>query len=149
MQPLHFPSYEFRTRSAGGRDQIWDAWRRKWIALTPEEWVRQHLARYLCEDRGYPSGRIVLEFNLSVHGLKRRADLVLFDANGKPSLLAECKAPDVALSESVVTQMARYNLTARVPWLIMTNGLMHYCARMHAESGNWEWVSAIPAFGEL
>jgi hypothetical protein len=111
--------------------------------------VRQHLARYLCEDRGYPSGRIVLEFNLSVHGLKRRADLVLFDANGKPSLLAECKAPDVALSESVVTQMARYNLTARVPWLIMTNGLMHYCARMHAESGNWEWVSAIPAFGEL
>jgi hypothetical protein len=81
--------------------------------------------------------------------MKRRADLVLFDSEGRPALLAECKAPDVALTESVVTQMARYNLTARVSWLIMTNGLMHSCARMHPGAGKWEWVNMIPAFDEL
>jgi hypothetical protein len=149
VQTLHFPAYDFRTRETSGKPEIWDSWRRKWVSLTPEEWVRQHLARHLSDDMGFPSGRMAIEYSLQVHGLKKRADLVLFGADGRPHFLAECKAPSVAITPAVAEQAGRYVLSLQVPFLLLTNGIDHYFGQFRMGEGSWLWKAGIPAFEDL
>lgn len=149
MVPLQFPAYEFRTRRQKVVEEIWDSFRKKWLVLTPEEWVRQHAAYYLTNELGYPSGRIALEYSLNLNGMKRRADIVVFDTFSRPLLIVECKAPHVFVGPDTVAQIGRYNLVLGVPNLLLTNGIEHYFASLDSASGQWKWLPSIPAFSEL
>jgi hypothetical protein len=146
MQPLHFPSYPFRTRRVERGVEIWDIIRKKWLLLTPEEWVRQHTVAYLINDLQYPQGLISVERSLKVNGLQKRADIVVFDKTSIPFLLVECKAPEIEISQGVFDQAARYNLTLKVPYLMVTNGLRHFCAQINPEECSWNYLQDLPAF---
>ena len=120
---LNLPEAELRLRKFGESTQIYDAFRKRWVALTPEEWVRQHFLHFLVDAHRYPKNRIAVEFTLSLHGMKKRADIVVFDSAMQPWMLVECKQADVHLSQAVFDQVARYNLSLKVPYLAITNGM--------------------------
>ena len=124
---LNFPSIRLRGRRVGEQAQIWDEERRMWLVLTPEEWVRQHLKGHLIAACGVIPTRMVAEYPVSLNGQAQRADLVVVDEVGRPLLLAECKAPDVSIDRSTLDQAVRYNSVLGARYLILTNGLRHYC----------------------
>lgn len=136
--------YNLRIERDGDRERVFDVIRKKFVALTPEEWVRQQVIHYLLEDHRYPKALISVEKQLQVNGLTRRTDVVLYDRSGAPVVIIECKAPEVALSQSVAEQAARYNLTLRVPYLWVTNGEKHAICRISHTQGTWEWLAALP-----
>jgi len=144
VQPLNFPTYNFQLREDGTTRLIYDVFRRKWLVLTPEEWVRQHAAMYLI-DLGYPRGLLALEKSLLLNGMKRRADIIVYDRAGLPFLLVECKSTDVKISQQTVDQAARYNLTLKVPYVFITNGLQHYCLKQ-SDTENHEYIQGLPEF---
>jgi len=149
MQPLNFPLLNIQLRQKEGVQQVWDAVRKKWFVLTPEEWVRQHLIHYLNTEKGFSLNLMAVEKNVKVNGMNRRYDLVVHDNSGKPLLLAECKAPDIKLAQSTFEQAARYNMTMRVPYLLITNGLEHYCCKIDFEKNNYSFLQEIPSKEDL
>jgi type I site-specific restriction endonuclease len=130
LEPLNFPDFGFRVRAKGQIKEIFDVVRRKFVPLTPEEWVRQNLIRYMHEHCGYPLARMAVEKQVRVNGLSQRADIVVFDDSGSPWLIAECKSAAIKLNEDVFYQAARYNMTLQVPFVVLTNGLEHVCLRL-------------------
>lgn len=122
MIDVVFPPPQFRMKKQEGRDYIFDAIRRTWLLLTEEEWVRQNFVQYLITTLGFPSSLIALEKELVLNGLKKRFDILVYDAHHQPWMLIECKAPVVALSETVLQQALRYNITVPVGYIIITNG---------------------------
>lgn len=124
---LNFPEkYGLRIQNTEASGlQIWDPIRKKWVALNPEEWVRQHVIHYLVTQR-FPASRIAIERQLEVNGLRKRFDLLVFDELGMPELLVECKAPDVVITERTMLQIATYNSHYKAKTLLVTNGMMHY-----------------------
>ena len=128
MRPLASPRpYAFTTRTIGGKREMLDPLRQQYVALTPEEWVRQNLVQFLIQERGYPRGLMAAEKFVQVHGQPHRADLVVYDRQGSPLLLAECKEPSVNISQDTFDQIARYNRALRARYLLISNGLEHYC----------------------
>jgi hypothetical protein len=119
--------------------------RKKWLVLTPEEWVRQHAVQYLIQQKGYSSGLIHLEKGLKVNGLSKRADIVCYNRKMEPQLLVECKAPEIKLSQATFDQAARYNMTLRVPLLMITNGIEIYCAAIDFENSSYRFLEEVPA----
>ena len=146
MQPLAFPPYDLPTRHEAGKAYVLDTVRRAWVRLTPEEWVRQHLLRYLA-DQGYPAGLTAVEKGFAYEGRTWRADAVVFDRHRQPLLLAECKAPEVPIGQAVFDQLARYNVTVRARCLLATNGLVHYCCLL--SEGRYRFLDGIPTFADL
>ena len=146
---MNFPSYEFRTKTEGKRTLIFDRIRKKYIALTPEELVRQHLINYLITDRAYPETLISVEMPLKYARLNKRSDLLVRDNNGLPLMLVECKAPDIAITKKIFEQIAIYNLTIQAPYLMVTNGLQHYCMTAATESTPICFLKEIPDYKEL
>ena len=147
MQALDLPPFEAKlTQSATNQPLIWDVLRRKHVVLTPEEWVRQHVVHYLLHDLGYPRGLLVLERGLRYNQRLKRTDLLAMNAEGRPLLLVECKAPTVKIDAAVARQAATYNQTIGAPLLLLTNGLMHYCWRTNLQQGTNERLAEIPAF---
>ncbi len=147
MQKLNLPSYDFRQREdEEGRPQIYDPFRKRYVRLTPEEWVRQHFARYLCEERGYPCSGMMTEVALKLNRMSRRCDILVYDRKGSPLILVECKAPGVRITEDTFDQAARYNMVFRVSWLIITNGMQHYCCFVDFDKQKVSFVDEIPAF---
>ncbi len=124
---LNFPAAELRRRRFGGVEQVWDPLRRMWLKLTPEEWVRRHLLAYLVAECGAHPLRIVQEYAVPLNGQAQRADVVVVGDRAEPLLLAECKAPDVAIRQAVLDQAVRYNSVLQARYLVLTNGLEHYC----------------------
>ncbi len=124
---LNFPPAALRRRPRDGRDEVWDSLRKIWLALTPEEWVRQHLIAYLISDCGAQPLRIVEEYPVSLNRQPQRADVVVAGNDGRPLILAECKAPDVEITEKTFAQAVRYNSVLGARYVILTNGLRHYC----------------------
>lgn len=123
---LAFPPLDVPVRTApAGTADVFDPVRRRWVRATPEEWVRQHLIRFLAEHRGYALALMAVEKAYPYHGLMRRADLVCFGTDARPLLVCECKAPAVALTQETVAQAARYNLVVGAPLWLVTNGLRH------------------------
>jgi len=120
---LNLPEAELRLRKVGESTQIYDAFRKRWVSLSPEEWVRQHFLHFLVDVHRYPKNRIAVEFSLSLHGMQKRADIVVFDSHMQPWMLIECKHAAVPLTQSVFDQAARYNLSLKVPYLAITNGM--------------------------
>lgn len=124
--------------------------RRQWVRLTPEEWVRQHLMQYLIQDRGVPAGLLAVEKAFPHQGRRWRADVVAHDRrSGRPLLVAECKAPEVEISQETFDQVARYNRTAGARVLVVTNGLAHYCCRRDAETGAYRFLDHLPRYEEM
>lgn len=142
--PLNLPVRGLRTRENGTRSEVWDPLRRKWLALTPEEWVRQHFIGYLTQCKGVDPFRIVQEQLLEVDGCRLRADIVVYDRQGRPRLIVECKAAGVAVTQAVFDQVARYNISLRVPYLVVTNGLRHYCSEIDFTGGTYQFIPEIP-----
>lgn len=128
---LNFPAIDARFQnSEAGVLQVFDMVRRKFVVLSPEEWVRQHLIHYLVYHREVPLSMVSVEKQLLLNGTRKRTDVVIFNSSLKPLMIIECKAPSVELDQKAVNQILRYNLTLQVPYLFMTNGLQHICLRI-------------------
>ena len=149
LTALNFPSFEIRTKTEGSRMLIFDSIRKKYVALTPEEWVRQHLIHYLIKQKGYPATLISVETPLKYAHVDKRSDVLVHDRNGQPLMLAECKAPEVALTQKVFEQISVYNLAIHAPYLMVTNGLQHYCLTVATDSSPACFLNEIPEYGAL
>jgi len=147
MLQLNFPQFDFKLRNINNRHEIFDQVRRKYVMLTPEEWVRQHLIAYLIIVKGYPVSMIGVEKQLLLNKLPKRFDLVVFGRNANPFLLVECKAPGVEITEKTFDQAARYNMLLQAEYFIITNGLEHYTCRLDYENRQYIFIEEIPPFG--
>lgn len=145
---LAFPPASLDVRDGDRGRMVRDPVRRAWVRLTPEEWVRQHLIHALTGPLGYPVGLLVVEREVRYLGEVRRADLVAYDRARRPLLMAECKAPGVALDQACFDQAARYNTVVQAPYLLVTNGQAHYCCRVERATGRYTFVEAIPSFSD-
>ena len=146
---LNLPQYTFRIKDKLDRKLIFDGFRRRWVALSPEEWVRQNFVRYLTEEKHFPASLVAIERSLRMNQRDFRTDIVLFSKSGNPLVVVECKAPEVKITQQVFDQIARYNLDLRVNYLIVTNGLVHYCCRFDQAEFNYTFLPEIPDFQEL
>ena len=146
MQPLNFPSYAFRFKNSENKVAVFDEIRKKFVSLTPEEWVRQHVVQFLLQQKKYPKSLINVEKLLKVNGLAKRYDGVVFNSDGSIFLLVECKAPGVRISQAVFDQIARYNLTMKARYLMVTNGLNHYFCQMDFEQEKYIFLQDLPDF---
>jgi type I site-specific restriction endonuclease len=146
---LNLPCFSFRIKEHGGKKLIFDGFRRRWVMLTPEEWVRQNFVRYLTEVKHFPASLVAIERSLRINQHDFRTDIVLFSRSGAPMVVVECKAPEVKISQQVFDQIARYNLEIRVNYLIVTNGLNHYCCRFDRDELTYTFLPEIPDYKEL
>jgi type I site-specific restriction endonuclease len=149
MQKLNLPEYSVKTRIVKGQQQIFDEIRMKYVALIPEEWVRQHFIKYLLNDRKFPKGLLAIEHPITINNVNHRADIVVFNSEGKPLVVVECKAPEVAINQSVIQQISRYNILLKAPILILTNGLVHFCVRIDFEKSSSIPLDSIPFYKDL
>jgi hypothetical protein len=149
VQPLNLPDHGLKLRHEADGDRVWDPLRKKWLLLTPEEWVRQHVVNHLVHDLGCPASLISQEHTISLHGLTKRADVVVHDHAAKPLLLVECKAPQVKLDQAVFEQASRYNVVFRVRFLLVTNGLVHYCCAVDHRTGAVDFLPKVPAYAAM
>lgn len=146
---LTLPDHGVKTKQGPQGPQVFDPFRRRWVALTPEEWVRQHFLNHLVHDLGYPPSRIAVERPLVLNDMAKRADIVVHGDAGEPMLLVECKAPGVPITQRTFEQAARYNLVFKVPLLVVTNGLVHYCCTVDHVHGTSAFLGHIPRHAEL
>jgi hypothetical protein len=149
MQQLNLPEYEFRIRKGESKIEIFDRFRKKFVVLTPEEWVRQNFLMFLISQKGYPSSLIAVEAGLKINKVSKRTDIVIYNNNGKPLLIVECKAPSVQIKEAVFDQAVRYNMTLNVNYIILTNGLSHYCCQLDYEKNSYQFLKEVPDYSEL
>lgn len=149
MQELNLPSYHHKIIDAGEKKQIFDPVRKKYVVLTPEEWVRQNFVQYLIHEKKYALSLLTIEHPVNVNTLNQRSDVVVYDRLGKPILIVECKAPKVKIDQKVFDQIARYNMILKVPFLIVTNGLKHFCCKVDFENESYIFLQEIPEFEQL
>ncbi len=149
MQSLNLPDHGVKTKHSAEGERIFDPVRRAWVALTPEEWVRQHVLNFLVHELECPVSLIAVEKKLVLNKLTKRTDILVHGPGGQPLLLVECKAPQVKMDQSVFEQAARYNTVFKVPFLLVSNGLLHYCCRMYYADGKIEFLQALPGFREM
>ena len=146
---INLPPYEIKWREQNGHRQIFDFLRRKYVALTPEEWVRQHFVHFLIEQKGYPKGLLANEVELRVGEKKLRCDSLLYDKAMQPQMIIEYKAPDVEITQQVFDQISVYNRLLHVDYLVISNGLQHFYCRMDYEKHSWEFLPEIPSYDVL
>ena len=149
MLSLNLPPYATKISVRDGKNAIWDIIRRKYVALTPEEWVRQHFVHFLIEHKGYPVSLLANEVALTLNGTSRRCDTVLYDRTLSPRMIIEYKAPHISITQKVFDQIYRYNLVFHVDYLIVTNGLSHYCCRMNYADNTYQFLSDVPQYSTL
>lgn len=147
--PLNLPVYPLRIKEEAGQRFIFDEVRKKFLVLTPEEWVRQHVVQYLIRDKQFPRSLIQIEGGLKYNGMQKRSDILTFNTEGEKVLLVECKAPSVKITQDTFDQIARYNFVHRVPWLLVSNGLTHFCCKMDWEHETYSFLHELPLFSEL
>ena len=146
MQKLNFPDYTFRFKNSENKPAIFDEIRKKFILLTPEEWVRQHVVRFLLEQKKYPKSHINVEKIIKINGLTKRYDVVVFQPDGSILVLVECKAPSVPISQHTFDQIARYNMTVNAVHMMVTNGLDHYFCQMDHEQEKYIFLRDLPEY---
>jgi hypothetical protein len=146
MQKLNFPDYTFRFKNSENKVAIFDGIRKKFILLTPEEWVRQHVVKFITEDKKYPLAHVNIEKIIKINGLTKRYDVVVFKPDGSIFLLVECKAPEVIISQHTFDQIARYNMTLDAAHLMVTNGLNHYFCHIDHEQQKYHFLPDIPEY---
>jgi hypothetical protein len=146
MTNVVFGSYDFKVKELDSKKLIFDIARKKWVALTPEEWVRQHILHYLIHDKNYPQSLIAVERGIELNGLQKRFDIVIFSNTGKPKMIVECKAPEEILNEKVFEQIVRYNLVLNVDFLWVTNGALNFVSRL---KGAMQLLESVPEWTEF
>ena len=149
MLPLNLPSYPAKILKRNGKNVIFDTLRQKYVALTPEEWVRQHFVHFLTDFKGYPKGLLANEIQLDLNGTKKRCDTVLFNKDLSARMIVEYKAPNIEITQAVFDQITRYNMVLKVKYLIVSNGIRHYCCRIDYNTMQYTFLPDIPAFNEL
>ena len=146
MQPLNLPTYKFKIKSNENNHLIFDIVRKKYMVLTPEEWVRQHLIHFLIEEKNYPISLIGVEKKLTINNLTKRTDILVFNTLGKPEIIVECKAPSVKITQNAFDQIARYNLKLSANYLIVSNGLEHYFCQLDTKNEAYVFLENIPNY---
>ena len=149
MQKLNFPPYSFRFKNSENKIAVFDDQRKKFVILTPEEWVRQHCVQFLKNEKKFPATLINLEKQLKIAGLTKRYDIVVFNTDGSIQLIVECKAPSVKITQDTFDQIARYNLTLKADYLMVTNGLQHYYCQLDYEAKNYNFLPEIPEYSRV
>ena len=149
MLRLNLPSYETKITEKEGKTQIYDVLRKCHVALTPEEWVRQHFVHFLIDHKGYPATLMGNEVAITLNGMKRRCDTVVYDKALKPRVIVEYKAPSVKITKEVFAQISRYNLILKVDYLIVSNGLQHYCWKMDYANSTFTFLQEIPEYDNV
>lgn len=150
MYPLNLPQYEIKITMRQNKRMIFDDLRRKYVALTPEEWVRQHFTHWLTGHLGYPQSLLANEVEITVGDKRLRCDTLLYNSDGRtPLMIVEYKAPSIAITEKVFRQASTYNMLLRVPWIVMSNGLTHYCCHIDYETGTATFVEDFPTYEEI
>jgi hypothetical protein len=146
MVQLNLPDYPVKTRLQDNQQLIFDRIRKKYVVLTPEEWVRQHFLNYLINDLEYPRSLVRVESGLSVNNMGKRTDILVYDKKVRPYMLIECKAAHIALSHKAMEQLSLYNQTIKAQYLVLTNGLKHYCCCMDYETNSYKFQSGLPSY---
>ncbi|MDO4702760.1 type I restriction enzyme HsdR N-terminal domain-containing protein [Tannerella sp.] len=149
MYSLNLPKYPLKITEKNGKHYVFDLLRRKKVVLTPEEWVRQHFVNYLLTEKNVPKELMANEVAITLNTLSRRCDTVIYDTYLKPLAIVEYKAPSVRITQDVFEQIARYNLVLRVHYLIVSNGMEHYCCRIDYATNSYTHLKAIPSYTEL
>jgi hypothetical protein len=146
MQKLNFPTFNFRFKNSENKVSIFDEVRKKFVILTPEEWVRQHVVHYLIVEKKHPKALINVEKQIIQNGITKRYDVVAFKPDGSIYLLIECKAPEIKLNQTTFDQLARYNLILNANYLMVTNGLNHYFCEIDFEQSKYNFLRDLPEF---
>jgi hypothetical protein len=149
MQKLNLPEYSFRFKNSGGKEFVFDALRKKFVRLSPEEWVRQNFVQFLITEKNYSPALIAVEAGVKVNNNPQRADMLVFDRTGSPILVAEFKAPEVKINQQTFDQVVRYNMMLKVKFLIVSNGLQHFCCSINYAENSYAYLPDIPDFSEL
>jgi len=146
VQNLNFPKFTYRIKNTENNTSIFDIIRKKYVALQPEEWVRQHCLHFLIEVKGYPKSLINVEKELKVNNLKKRYDIVVYHTDGRVRLIVECKAAHIAVNQKTFDQIARYNLVLNADLLMVTNGINHYYCQMDYQSQSYKFLRDLPDY---
>ena len=149
MNALNLPAYDIKVRGTREKPEVFDFLRRKYVTLTPEEWVRQHFTHWLVEHKGYPKGLLGNEIALKCGEKTLRCDSILYDTHAHPQIIIEYKAPTVPLTQRVFSQISAYNLLLHVDYLMISNGLQHFCCKMDYERQSYEFLQDIPDYSEI
>lgn len=149
MAQLNLPPFDVRLQGSPGQFRIFDMLRQRYVALTPEEWVRQHFVHYLTDSLGYPKALLANEVELRVGDKRMRADSVLYDRRLRPRMILEYKAPSVAITQRVFNQVSTYNMLLHVGWLVVSNGISHYCCRVDSSNRSYSFLDHIPTYQEI
>ena len=149
MLPLNLPSYPAKILKRNGKNVIFDTLRQQYVALTPEEGVRQHFVHFLTDFKGYPKGLLANEIQLDLNGTKKRCDTVLFNKDLSARMIVEYKAPNIEITQAVFDQITRYNMVLKVEYLIVSNGIRHYCCRIDYNTLKYTFLPDIPSYTEL
>ncbi len=146
---LNLPQAQLRLREEGDTVKVFDPLRQKWVVLTPEEWVRQHFTAWLASAYHYPATLTSNEIGIEVNGTRKRCDTVVFRREGTPLLIVEYKAPDIRITQDVFDQIVRYNMQLHAEYLIVSNGLNHYCCKIDYAANSYHFIPQIPDYLDL
>jgi|TARA_B110000196_G_scaffold316847_1_gene328932 type I site-specific restriction endonuclease len=143
---LNLPNVALKTKLVEGTTQVFDVVRKKYFKLTPEEWVRQHFIHYLNNEKNYPFGLMGIEKMIKYNSLKTRADIVLYNTEGNPNMIVECKAPKLKITQDTFNQIAKYNFQLKVKYLVVTNGKQHFCCAMDYSANKISFLQDLPSY---
>ena len=146
---LNLPATDLKIKKQNGKDYVFDRLRKQFVRLTPEEYVRQQFVSYLIDNKGYPPGRLANEITIDLGNVRKRCDTVLYDNYLQPLMIIEYKSPSTVISQKTFDQISCYNITLQVPWLIVTNGIKHFCCRIDQEKKEYVFLDDIPEHYKL
>jgi hypothetical protein len=149
MQQLNLPVYQFNIKKKDDGFIILDSLRKRWVTLTPEEWVRQNFVRYLIQEKKFPASLMNNEISITQNGIKRRCDTLVADMQGNALVIVEYKAPTIAISQKTFDQIVRYNMVLHANYLIVSNGLNHYCCKIDYDNNSYSFLKEIPSYSQL
>ena len=149
MFSLNLPAFEAKIITRDGKRSIFDVIRRRYVTLTPEEWVRQHFVHFLMTHKGYPQALMANEVQVQLNGTKKRCDTVLYRRDLTARMIVEYKAPEVEITQKVFDQITRYNMVLKVDYLVVSNGLRHYCCRIDYARNTYYFLPDIPRYADL
>jgi hypothetical protein len=149
LKELNLPQYSFKIKGKEGSEMILDPLRRKYVKLTPEEWVRQNFVQYLVNEGKYPAGLLGIEVNFLFNKLRKRVDILVHNRFGEPVMIVECKRPDVNIDDKVFDQIVTYDMKFKVPFIVVTNGMHHYACKIDYQEMKYEYLLVIPLYEDL
>jgi len=149
MSGLNLPSSELIIKEQNGKQYVFDRLKKRYTRLTPEEYVRQHFVNYLIDCKGFPEALLANEIQIELGNVKKRCDTILYDKYLKPLMIVEYKSPKITINQDTFDQISRYNMKLQVPWLIISNGLQHYCCKVDFGTGSCTFLNEIPDYSEI